>query len=181
MKRWSKIEDEYLIKNYNSKSFNEINDYLNDRTPDAIRYRAKALNLTVKKQDSWTSEEIDLILSDLSDLMVSKKIDRTVSAIRKKRLLEKHKLIGNVDYEKYFDLSSIEDGVPVININSKSSQYFALLNVLKIGQSFEYPNDEKELVRNQIQIIPFKKFKTKKWTENTRRVWLIEILMQNKK
>lgn len=174
MKKWSPTEDDYIVKNYNEKSFSEIKSKLPERSDNAIRRRAKDLGLTKSKGKEWTSTEIELVLSDLPESVIFKKTGRTVSAIRKKRAIEKAKLNENIDYSKFFDLSSIEDNVPNINLNSKSSQYYAVLNSLQIGQSFEYPSNENGLVRNQIQLLPNKKFQTKFWSENTRRVWRIK-------
>ncbi len=175
MKKWLQEDDDFLIENYKKLDFDDLKSRLIDtRTDDAIRWRAKHFGLTDKKNDSWSDEEIELVLSDLPIGIISKKINRTPTAINKKRAIEKAKQNKTSDYSKLFDLSAIENGVPNININSKSSQYFALLSSLEPGQSFEYPAKEKELVRNQIYLIPEKKFQTKKWTEKTRRVWRIK-------
>lgn len=174
MKKWTSQEDDFLIKNYNENSFIKIKEFLHQRSDDAIRRRAKDLGLTQSKAKEWSSEEIEILKSDLPESLIVEKIGRTLSAIRKKKAIERAKLNTTVDYSKFFDLSVIEDDVPKINKNSKSSHYYALLNSLKDGQSFEYPSNEKELVRNQIQLLPHKKFQTKKWNEDTRRVWRIK-------
>lgn len=175
MKKWLEEDDDFLIENYKKLDFEKLKSGLIDtRTDDAIRWRAKHFGLTDKKNYSWTDEEIDLIFSDLPIGIISKKINRTPTAINKKRAIEKAKQNKTSDYSKFFDLSAIENDVPNINLNSKSAQYFALLDSLTPGQSFEYPSAEKELVRNQIYLLANKKFQTKKWTETTRRVWRIK-------
>lgn len=176
MEKWTELEDNYLIENYNSKLFIDIAQYFKGRrSVDAIRRRAKDLRLTRSKSKEWSIEEIEMLLSDLPEKLISHKTGRTLSAIRKKRALERAKKNSDIDFSKIFDLSAIENGVPNIKVNSKSSQYFALLSSMDIGQSFEFPEIESSLVRNQIYLLPDRKFQTRKWSDTSRRVWLINI------
>lgn len=172
-KRWSEEEEVYLIENYGKIDTKEIASKL-QRTVASINWRAKSLNLSESRGKSWTTKEIELLLSDSPEKEIAEKLNRTVTAVRKKRAIVRAKKGFNFKKSKLkdlFDLSAIDEGVPNINRFSASSQHFALLHALAVGQSYEFPESEYAMLRNQVQLIPDKEFSTRKWTEKTRRVW----------
>lgn len=172
--RWTENEDNFLLKNYKSTAFDKILEHLKDRSENSIRWRVKFLGITQKKNGPWSDEELEILNKDLTSSEISKMIDRSVSAINKKRIIEKSKKVDKINKEQLksmFDLSAIEKGIPNINKFSNSSQYFALLASMNVGESFEFPSDEYTLVRNQIKLFEEKDFETKKWSETSRRVW----------
>lgn len=167
--KWSESEIEYLKNNYNIVEFSEILKNIN-RKENAIRLKAKELGLTNTKPLRWTADEIAMLNEDLTDDEISQRIGRSVTAIRKKRIIINSQVNGE-KLVKLFDLSAIEKNIPMVSPLSTSTQHLAMLSALKVNESYEYPNDEMYLVRNQIQLIRDKKFITKKWTNTTRRVW----------
>lgn len=176
MKRWSLEEDNILLENYNKIPFKEVMTLLPNRTENGIQWRAVFLGITNKRNKSWSKQEMDLIKSDLPLSEVATRTGRTYLAVNKKRALERDKMRNLHKVSKLtdvFDLSVIQKKIPIINPLSKSSNHFALLMSLKVGDSYEFPCNEVQILRNQIQRIPNRKFETKSWSKTTKRVWRI--------
>lgn len=170
--KWSESEIEYLKSNYNNVEISEILKNIN-RKENAVRLKAKELGLTNSKPLRWTDDEIAMLNKDLTDEEISEKTGRSVTAIRKKRTIVNSQVNGE-KLAKLFDMSAIDKGIPIVSPLSASTQHLAMLSALKVNESYEYPDNEMNLVRNQILLIQNKKFTTKKWTETTRRVWRIK-------
>ncbi|SDE80897.1 hypothetical protein [Riemerella columbipharyngis] len=175
MKKWTKEEESFLVDNYRELSIEEIMKVI-PRSKDAIRWRAKALGITRSRGESWTDKEIKMIEENYSISEICRMTGRTYTSVVKKR-----RIIENRDKSKkinklsgFFDKTPIEKGIPNMNIYSKSSQYFYLLSQMEIGDSFEYPQEEHSLLRNQMILFEGKKFQTKRWIEGSRRVWRIK-------
>ncbi|MCT4665661.1 MAG: hypothetical protein N4A45_10545 [Flavobacteriales bacterium] len=174
-KEWSEVEINYLRENYGETPFSELKKEF-DRSDNSIRLKAKELGLTKRKNQAWTKEELEFLKSDMPISEIARRTGRTYSAVNKKRNLIKKrtKLENSKNLDKYFDFSHIDDDIPILDRSSKSSQHLALLSNLAIGQSYQYPTDEHPTVRNQINSFPSGKFITKKWSDNTRRVWRVK-------
>lgn len=83
-KRWSNKEDEFLIQNYNEINFDDIKKKLPHRTENSIRLRANMLGLSVRINDKWSEEEIQLIKDGLTLMEIVKITGRSYTAVNKK-------------------------------------------------------------------------------------------------
>ncbi|MDY3513401.1 hypothetical protein PG593_04965 [Riemerella anatipestifer] len=177
MKRWGEKEDIFLQENYHSLPIEDIMKELIGRSETAIRWRAKFLGLTNSRGRDWTDEEIKMIIDRVPVSEIVRKTRRTYTAVmKKKRILEKQQIIKKdlTPISDFFDDGVIDKNIPLLDVYSKSSQYLYLLKKMKVGDSFEYPEDEKTLLRNQIVLFVDRKYKTKKWNDKTRRVWRVK-------
>lgn len=173
-KKWTKEDDDFIIEHFKEISIKEISKKL-QRTENSIHLRASFLGLTQKRSAGWTEEEVKLLHTDRPIVEIARMIGRSVSAVNKKRAIERSK----IKYYEYIDTSAIERNVPLIDRFSRSSQYLAMLQKMNVDESFEYPKNEHSILRNQILMIHDKKFITKKWTEDTRRCWCVEVLINS--
>lgn len=101
MKRWTTEMVEYLIQNYEEKSFSEISNILN-KSESAIRAKCHDLNLV--KKDRWTEADLFYLSENYSSLStkdIAKKLNRTESAVQikaKKLGLKKYSYTCNHDF-----------------------------------------------------------------------------------
>lgn len=84
MKRWSTVEEKYLIDNYQTSSYYDISKYLG-KSEGAIR--AKCFDLKLVKKDAWTQEDVDFIKENyqrMSIVDIAKALNRTPNAVKLK-------------------------------------------------------------------------------------------------
>lgn len=88
--KWTDKEDEILKENYSSLPIEEVTALLPNRTLNAIRQRARNLNLVsyTKLNDLWKDYEISYIMNNWSlipDKIMADKLNRTFRAVKAKR------------------------------------------------------------------------------------------------
>lgn len=166
-KHWSDEDIQYLNDNYGKVAIEELALRL-ERSVDSIRWQATQLQLADKKS-YWTKEEVLFLAQYCTSLTyqdMADKLGRTVRSVAHKiHNLKIAKLIEQVPC----NLEAIEDGVPYYK--GKSGEYRVLLSKLEISQSFAYPEEDRQTLRNQINHFSDKVFRTRSEDDKTRRVW----------
>lgn len=99
---------------------------------------------------------------DLQELSI--KLNRSISAIRKKAGL----LNISKNYTK-INSEIIEKAVPYFK--GKTGEFMQMLNNMEVGDSFQYPIDDRQTLQNCINKFADKLFRTKDIDGVTRRVW----------
>ncbi len=99
--RWSKIEIQYLVDNFEFKDIEIISEELN-RTKDSVYKKAMRLGLT-KTVKRWTEEEIEFLIKcwgKYSREKIAQKLNRSSVSIKKKAVELKlgPQRISNGDY-----------------------------------------------------------------------------------
>ncbi|MHB9071251.1 MAG: terminase gpP N-terminus-related DNA-binding protein [Sedimentisphaerales bacterium] len=87
-RRWTKKEDDYLIRNFRKKPLESLSRILG-RTIHSIRSRAGNFDLREEAVESWTSKEIGILKKHFKLLPkeeLAKKLGRTPSAVQAKAL-----------------------------------------------------------------------------------------------
>lgn len=177
--KWSDREVEILTSLYNSTSFKDLQDIL-DRPENSIRQKAKQLGIMNERNPGYTESDDELInkwiLQKVPHSIIAIRLGRTISAVRKHIFKLKHSQALDRGLKKVpRELTDqIESDVSIYDGgNSRSHEFRQLLSALEEDQSFEYPTSEHGLLRNQIILFEQRVFKTKKETDDTRRVWRI--------
>ena len=58
--KWTSEQTEYLIKNYKTKTYEEMSTIL-DKTPKQIQSKVYILGLSKRNEDWWTDYQIEFI------------------------------------------------------------------------------------------------------------------------
>ena len=86
-KKWTKSEDELLIKEFSTKTNKELAEML-DRSAKSIIQHAHTLNLHKDKQTLWKDDEVEFLKShynvDMTPLDIAKELKRSVSSVKGK-------------------------------------------------------------------------------------------------
>lgn len=86
-KKWTKSEDELLIKEFSTKTNKELADIF-DRSAKSIIQHAHTLNLHKDKQTLWKDDEVEFLKShynvDMTPLDIAKELKRSVSSVKSK-------------------------------------------------------------------------------------------------
>lgn len=164
-KNYDEFEIEYLIVNYHEKSTKEIADFLG-RSINSVQSKAYELGIT-KKSEYWTKSEIEFLQKNikLSNEKLSKSINKSLNQIAYKKA---H--LRSIEMREKKISEDIEENVP-FSSRGKINRYIDVLYVMKIGDSLEFPNNEYLLVIQAKNYLSDRLFRTKKESENTRRIW----------
>jgi hypothetical protein len=169
-KRWSKQDTEYLQEHYNKLDIDKLVVRL-ERSQEAIRWHASSLGLTEKRTPTtyWSKEE-EIYVAENWDKFTHKdmadRLGRTVRSVTHKvHNLRIAKLLNG----KSARLDAIENDVPFFE--GKTSEYRKLLASLEVNQSFVFPAEDYQTIKNQTKYFPDKVFRTKQEDKLTRRVW----------
>lgn len=86
-KKWTKSEDELLIKEFSTKTNKELADMFG-RSAKSIIQHAHTLNLHKDKQTLWKDDEVEFLKShynvDMTPLDIAKELKRSVSSVKSK-------------------------------------------------------------------------------------------------
>lgn len=86
-KKWTKSEDELLIKEFSTKTNKELADIF-DRSAKSIIQHAHTLNFHKDKQTLWKDDEVEFLKShynvDMTPLDIAKELKRSVSSVKSK-------------------------------------------------------------------------------------------------
>jgi DNA-binding transcriptional regulator WhiA len=86
-KKWTKSEDELLIKEFSTKTNKELADIFG-RSAKSIIQHAHTLNLHKDKQTLWKDDEVEFLKShynvDMTPLDIAKELKRSVSSVKSK-------------------------------------------------------------------------------------------------
>jgi hypothetical protein len=171
-KHWTDQEDEYLKHNYGLIPLNQITMHL-DRSVYAVRWRASFLGLTEKSnQKSWSKDEMVFLAENASShtyTELAALLGRSVSSVAHK--ISELKITQLYSHDTEHDDSDIESDVPYRK--GKSNEYLRKLSKMKIGDSFLFPAEEYQTIRNMLKYLPERYYRTK--TEETdsqvKRIW----------
>lgn len=164
-KHWSNEDTAFLRENYGILPIDELANRL-ARSEEAVRWRASDLGLT-KKKLNWSKDELILLAENLSSHTyeeLAAKLGRTVRSVAHK--VSELKIARNFKAPK---LEALESDITYYK--GKAGEYKALLSAMEVGQSFAYPTDEKQTIRNQILYFPDRVYRTRQIDATTRRVW----------
>lgn len=86
-KKWTKFEEELLIKEFPAKTNKELTEMFN-RSEKSIIQHAHTLNLHKDKQTLWKDDEVDFLKNhynvDMTPLEIAKKLKRSTSSVKGK-------------------------------------------------------------------------------------------------
>ena len=86
-KKWTKFEEELLIKEFPAKTNKELTEMFN-RSEKSIIQHAHTLNLHKDKQTLWKNDEVDFLKNhynvDMTPLEIAKKLKRSTSSVKGK-------------------------------------------------------------------------------------------------
>lgn len=165
-RRWEKTEISFLQVNYGDLSIEEIAKKL-ERSIYSVRWMAVKLELT-EKQDYWTKDEatyLALNYTTLSLFDIAEHLKRSISAVRKKAALLN---ISKVATKINSDLP-IEKSIPFFK--GKTGEFMQILNNMEIGDSFVYPNEDRQTVQNCTYKFAERLYRSKDVDGLTRRMW----------
>lgn len=169
-KKWSNEDKAFVTKHYGKMNLNAICEKI-DRTEDAVRQFASANNLTADFISiPWTREELLFLKKNYLKLPINdicSMLERTKgSVIAKITILRAHD--GMLPAA---NTQQINKGI--VFYSGKQAQYRALMLALEIGDSFEYPTAERQMVNNCYPYFNDRIFSTKKIDDKSRRCWRV--------
>lgn len=167
--KWDEEEIEYLIENYQFQSNVKTAKYIG-RTVTAVNSMAYELGLT-RRNDYWTIDEIKLLTENIS--LSSDELERIIKTKNKKQISYKKSHLKSINTNDIRNEENIEQDVPFAK-GSKVARIISLLSVLEVGESFELINKEYPYFLEARAFLSKKLFKSKKETENTRRIWRLD-------
>ena len=140
-------EISFIRENFLIMSNEELAISLN-RTKDGIAYKLKELGLRRKENiKPYTTEEKQFIASNIGKMTINeiaKKLERTQGGVSK--YVSKFR-VKNMRKKRKVYLENIENDV--VPFFSKSDSYYEVLEKMKVGDSFEYPEKDTAIVNNQ--------------------------------
>jgi len=165
-KNWSDEDKSYLKDNYNVLEIAEICSTL-QRNMNAVRWMASELGLTkeVKYWQKWEQQYLAENITSKTIQEIALYLDRSVGSVNNK--LNQLRIGRRMLPAPKNDV--IEKDVPFFK--GKSGEYRALLAALRVGESFVYPNEDRQTVQNQVIYYRDKHFRTKIEDDKTRRIW----------
>lgn len=165
-RRWEKAEISYLQVNYDELSIEELSKQLS-RSIYAVRWMAVKLELT-EKQDYWAKEEVTYLALNYTTLPltdIAAHLKRSISAVRKKAgMLNLAKVATPTN-----DNLPIEKQVPFFK--GKTGEFMQILHNMEIGDSFVYPNEDRQTIQNCTYKFADRLYRSKDVDGLTRRMW----------
>ena len=161
-KHWSDEDKEYLTENYGTLKMRELMAHLHRRN-DSIRQMAMTLGLT-RQMAYWSLDDTIFLKANqgkMTHAEIADVVGKTSKAVAHK--------IAYLNAESQFDELPLDKDVSYYP--TKALEFKKMLGAMEVGQSFEYPIDERQTVQNQSRLFPDRLFRSKLMTETTRRIW----------
>jgi len=146
MARYTEEDESYLIDNFINKSNKELANEL-DRSLDGIVQKLKELGLVRRKMNPYTSEEKKYILENIRTKTLSQiaeYLGRSQGGISK--YVSKHRIKKTRKKKKTYLEKIDKDVIPFF---SKGDNYYEIIERMKINDSFEFPESDRQIVNNQ--------------------------------
>lgn len=150
MKKYTEEEEEFIRENFLENSNSFLAKRL-DRSIDGIAQKLKEMGLVRRIMNPYTDEEKKFIAENagvISINEIAKRLGRSQGGVSK--FISKLR-ISKIRKRKKVYLENIDSAV--VPFYSKSDNYFEILEKMKPGDSFEFPEKDKAVVTNQKYLI----------------------------
>jgi predicted transcriptional regulator len=150
MRKYTEEEEFFLKENFLEKTNATLAKEL-DRSIDGIAQKLKEMGLIRREMNPYSEEEKVFIQENLGKLSINeiaKQLGRSQGGISK--YISKFR-ISKIRKSKKTYFENIEKGV--VPFYSKSDNYFEILEKMKVGDSFSFPENDKAIVNSQKYLI----------------------------